>query len=510
MLYRGWVSQPILKPSGADGLEQWLRAYVRQEDLFSPGDRVLVAVSGGPDSVALLYLLKRLEAEWGLALGVGHFDHGLRGRESREEAAFVADLARGLGLPFYLGQGEVAHQARTRKTSVQAAARQLRLHFLNETRRSQGYQKLALGHTADDQVELFFLRLLRGAGPEGLKGMWPATPSGVVRPLLAVGKEVILAWLNQESLAFREDSSNLNRRYLRNRLRLDLLPELTRGYNPQLKKAVWRAMALLQEEERLVAQETARLWPTVARTLTPDFIALQLSELCQLPGSWQKRLLRVALGKFLVDQEISMAQVANLLALAQGRKSGGLISRQDCQVARAGEELHFWRPLPPPPTGAVTLFPASRPQVESPEGWRWQCRTLPPPLSPRPGPAAHTVWLDAARVTFPLEMRYFRPGDRFWPLGAPGPKKLQDFLVNSKIPRWLRPHIPLVASAGEIIWVPGRRLAEPVKLTPATKTALELKISPHTPYTNRIWKTLLAWQGREGEGEVDVGGGPGT
>ncbi|OGP69791.1 MAG: tRNA lysidine(34) synthetase TilS [Deltaproteobacteria bacterium RBG_13_58_19] len=500
MLYRGWVSQPLLKPSGAGGLEQWLRAYVRQDDLFSPGDRVLVAVSGGPDSVALLHLLKRLEAEWGLALGVGHFDHGLRGRESREEAAFVADLARGLGLPFYLGQGDVAHQARTRKTSVQAAARQLRLHFLNETCRSQGYQKLALGHTADDQVELFFLRLLRGTGPEGLKGMWPATPAGVVRPLLAVGKEVILAWLEEESLVYREDSSNLSRRYLRNRLRLDLLPELTRRYNPQLKKAVWRSMALLQEQERLLAQETARVWPTVARTLTPDFIALKLPELFQLPTGWQKRLLRVALGKFLVDQEITMAQVANLLALAQGRKSGGLIPRKDCQVARAGGELHFWRPLPAPPTGAVTLFPASRPQVESAEGWRWQCRTLPQPPSPLPGPEAHTAWLDADRVTFPLEMRYFRPGERFWPLGAPGPKKLQDFLVNSKIPRWLRGHLPLVVSAGEIIWVAGLRLAETVKLTSLTQNALELKISPNNPYTNRVWETLLAWRGG-GEGE---------
>ncbi|MEW6388660.1 MAG: tRNA lysidine(34) synthetase TilS [Thermodesulfobacteriota bacterium] len=500
MLYRGRVSQPLLQPSGAGGLEQWLRAYVRQEDLFRPGERVLVAVSGGPDSVALLHLLQRLETEWGLALGVGHFDHGLRGEESREDAAFVVGLARELGLPCHSGQGEVRRQAQARKTSLQVAARQLRRQFLQETCRSYSYQKLALGHTADDQVELFFLRLLRGAGPEGLKGMWPATPAGVVRPLLAVGKEVILAWLKQESLPFREDSSNLSRRYLRNRLRLDLLPELARQYNPQLKKAVWRLMALLQEDERLLTQETDRVWPGVARTLTPDFLALNLPQLGQLSNPLQKRLLRFALGRFLVDQEITSAQVANLLALAQARRSGGVISFPDCRVARAGPELHFWRLLPPPPSGAATILPASCHRVDSPEGWRWQGHTHPQPPSTLPPPEAHTAWLDAARLTFPLEIRYFRSGDRFWPQGAPGPKKLQDFLVNSKIPRWLRPHLPLVTSAGEIIWVAGLRLAETAKLTPATKTVLELKISPNNPYTERVWKTLRAWQER-GEGE---------
>jgi tRNA(Ile)-lysidine synthase len=168
--------------------------YVRQEQFFTPGERVLVAVSGGPDSVALLHLLARLRPELHLELAVGHFDHGLR-PESLDDARFVAALAQELGLPCHLGQGAVRDLARAAKISLQMAARRLRLNFLKETCRGHAYGKLALGHTADDQVELFFLRLLRGAGPEGLKGMWPATAEGLVRPLLAVGKVVLLAWL---------------------------------------------------------------------------------------------------------------------------------------------------------------------------------------------------------------------------------------------------------------------------------------------------------------------------
>ena len=252
-------------PAAAGDLPEWVLTYARREGLFATGDRVLVAVSGGPDSVALLHLLVRLAPELGLDLGVAHFDHGLRGEDSRADADFVADLARRLGLPCHQGRGQVRDAARRDQVSLQMAARKLRLQFLQDTRRGHGYAKLALGHTADDQVELFWLRLLRGAGLEGLKGMWPATPEGLVRPLLAVGKAVLLAWLEQEALPYRLDASNLSRAYLRNRVRLDLLPHLTRSYNPRLAQTIWRTQSLLQEDERLLARDTAAAWDRVAR-----------------------------------------------------------------------------------------------------------------------------------------------------------------------------------------------------------------------------------------------------
>jgi len=472
-------------------LTDWVLDFVRREALFRPGDRVLVAVSGGPDSVALLHLLAGWRRELGLELAVGHFDHGLRGRESREDAVFVAELARSFNLPCHQGRGDVGELARTHKLSRQMAARRLRLGFLQDTCRAQGYGKLALGHTADDQVELFFLRLLRGTGPEGLKGMWPATAAGLVRPLLSVGKAPLLAWLESRDLPYRRDESNLSRAYRRNRIRLDLLPELMRLYNPRLREAVWRTQALLQEEERLLARETDRLLAQVGRTPAPDFYSLDLTRLLSLEPGWQLRLLRAAVGKISGEPDLSAAQTAALLDLAAAAKSGGLITLGEARVARSGPELHLFRRLPAPVAG-VTRLHAPPGRLESPPGWRWTWSSRARPAGGLLPLEPHVAVLDQERLTFPLEVRYFRAGDRFWPLGAPGPRKLQDFLVDAKLPRWLRPHIPLVVSGGQIVWVAGVRPAEAVKVTEASRTLLTLELQPAAPETRRIWEMLLA------------------
>ena len=504
---------------------------------------VVVAVSGGPDSVALLHLLHRLKNRLGIELGVAHFDHGLRGGKSHEDAEFVVRLAQALDLPCHEGRGEVRELARARKISLQMAGRTLRLGFLKDACREHAYTRLALGHTANDQVELFFLRLLRSAGPEGLKGMWPATPEGLVRPLLGVGKAALLAWLKQEGLPYRQDSSNLSRNYLRNRIRLDLLPELKKAYNPRLTEAVWRAQALLQADERLLTGETARLWAELAREPAPDCYALDLFRFLALDPAWQNRVLRFGVGKILGDRALTSAQVAGLVALARGAQSGGIIPLGDCRVARAGPELYIFRHLPLPLNGpAVTLpitgelnefhpdtppafgregwgegerketglnfldlstptltlppqgggdFNVSGWILDTEEGWRWVVRER----SYRPGepwPPPHTAWLDADKVAFPLQVHYFQPGARFWPAGAPGPKKLQDFLVNQKIPRWLRPFVPLVSDARGLLWVAGLRVAEPVKVTPATRSLLEIHLSSTQQSTRRIWEMLSA------------------
>ena len=201
-----------------------------------------------------------------------------------------------------------------------------RLQFLRDTRDRHGYTRLALGHTADDQVELFWLRLLRGAGLEGLKGMWPATPEGLVRPLLAVGKAVLLAWLEIEALPYRVDASNQSRAYLRNRVRLDLLPYLTRGYNPRLAQTVWRTQTLLQADERLLARDAALAWDRVAQRLAADCFALDLKRFFSLDPALQTRVLRAGVAELGAVLTLTAPQVASLLALAGSERSGGLIS----------------------------------------------------------------------------------------------------------------------------------------------------------------------------------------
>jgi tRNA(Ile)-lysidine synthase len=480
-------------PAKAADLPRWVLDYAREQELFAPGDRVLAAVSGGPDSVALLHLLARLGPELGLSLGVGHFDHGLRG-ESREDAAFVAELAGRLSLPFHLGRGEVRALARREKISLQMAGRRLRLDFFRDTCGTQGYSKVALGHTADDQIELFWLRLFRGAALTGLKGMEPAA-AGLVRPLLAVGKDVLLAWLARESLSFRRDASNLSRAYLRNRVRLDLLPQMIRDYQPRLKQTVWRTMALLKEEDRSLAREAARAWAAAGREVAPGLVALKLPLLVALDKVQQKRLLQSAAGQITPHHTLTASQVASLLDLARGTRSGGVLNLgRDLQAARAGAELHFLEPLPKPLAGA-TLIPMESSEIDAPPGWRWRLKRRPVDAPKELCPAPHATVLDLERLPWPLEARGCRPGDRFWPQGAPGLKKLQDFLVDEKIPRWLRPHLPLLAAGGHVLWVPGLRVADPVKITPETRRLLEVEVRPTTPATRRIWEILLAWRG---------------
>lgn len=489
------MSPPRFAPADPGRLPSDIRRYALEEGLFAPGGRVLAAVSGGPDSVAMLHLLHRLGPEWGLTLGVAHFDHGLRGEASRGEARFVAELAQTLGLPFYGGEGDVRRAARTYKVSLQMAARRLRLDFLLKVRQEQSYHRLALGHTADDQVELFFLRLLRGAGAEGLKGMWPRTPEGLVRPLLAVAKDAVLAWLRHEDLAYREDQSNLSRRYLRNRVRLELVPGLQRDFNPRIKDAVWRLMALLQEDEAFLNQAAAEAWGAVGRFITPHCAALTIPAWLALPPALRTRLVRRTLGRFLAHQEITSSQVSSLLALAQGQRSGGVIDFGTCRVARAGAELHFFPPLPPAPEASATLLPGTG-AVESPAGWRLEAGSLAGPL-PGPGPDfPHIVRVDQDKTAFPLMLRGVQPGDRFRPTGGKGAKKMQDFLVDAKIPRWLRPHLPLVADRQGLIWVPGLRLAEAVTPTPRTVRVLELAISPIDAGAAKVWEFLLAITGQ--------------
>jgi tRNA(Ile)-lysidine synthase len=472
-------------------LPVWLGSYLVREKLCLPGERILVAVSGGPDSTALLHLLARLAPDLGLSLGVAHFNHGLRGAASREDARFVARLAGELGFPFYVGQGEVAAWSRTRHISRQMAARELRRTYLQETRRSHGYQKIALGHTAEDQVELFFLRLLRGSGLAGLKGMWPVSPDGLVRPLLAVGKEPILAWLHHEGLPYREDASNQSRRYLRNRVRLDLIPQLAETYNPRLREAVWRLMALLQEDERLLQEETARWWPKAVAGSSPELVRLSLPTLLDLPPGLRGRLLQAATGRVGGDQSLTTSHLESLLALAQSRQSGGQLSLPGCIAARAGAELHLMPPLPPPPSRSHLVRLEAPGTAETASGWCWEAARLSWPAASW-SRSPEVAWLDAAHVDFPLEFRAPQPGDRFWPAGAPGTRKLQDFLVDRKIPRWLRPYLPLAVSRGQVLWVAGVGTAQTVQIGADTREAIMLRLLPAAPEARRVWEYLLA------------------
>jgi tRNA(Ile)-lysidine synthase len=460
-------------------LFEQVQSYIQSRTLVQPDDRILVGVSGGPDSTALLHLLHRLASRWSITLGVVHFDHCLRGAASGADARWVADLAASLGLPCYSGKGDVRSYKASHKISLQTAARELRQQFFQEIRQKHGYRLLALGHTADDQVELFFLRLLRGAGPEGLKGMWPNS-QGIIRPLLETSKSRIVHWLESEGLSYRLDDSNESRRYRRNQLRLDLLPQLEK-YNPRFGEAVRRFQALLQEQEDYLHQEASRILADLMAA--PDVIpaVLPLKPFLDLHPSLQKRVFRLASAKAGVPLEgLTSRQVSAALHLCRSSRPTGKISLPGNWHLVKENHLVSWRrrPSAPPPLGAeYTIVEPTGAGAFL--GWTFTWTVLLAPaeetiISDSP----ETVCMDYDKLRWPLRFRTFRPGDRFQPLGMSGTKKLQDFFIDAKIPRWRRLFIPLLLSGDEIIWLAGQRLAEPVKVTPQTRRLFKLQAIP--------------------------------
>ncbi len=467
----------------ASSLPHQVLAFIRIQNLIQPQDRILVAVSGGPDSTALLHLLHRLAGHWAIALGVAHFDHALRGEASQAEAAWVQDLAASLGLPCHGGSGDVRRYQKDQKVSCQVAARDLRHRFLREVQEKYGYQKIALGHTADDQLELFFLRLLRGTGPEGLKGMRPRE-RGLIRPLLGMSKAALLAWLANEGLPYRQDASNLDRRYRRNQIRLDLIPRLL-AYNPRLPEAVARLQALLQEQEDYLAQEAQRAFTAVQLPGEMAGFGLSRPGLLELQPVLQKRVLLLACAAAGVPrQRLTQHHLTALGHLAQRPQTGGAVSLPGAwQVQRTGDQL-CWLPasrstVPAPPLAQEVLLAPTAAGTCTFLNWTLTWDTFCRSNGPAAGPEDRTtVWLDADCLQFPLKLRQWRPGDRLQPMGLRGTKKLQDLFVDAKIPRDQRPFMPILLSRDEIIWVVGLRQAEGAKVTPQTRRILQVRAQP--------------------------------
>ena len=446
-----------------NNLPQRVEQTIASHRLLADGDAALVAVSGGVDSMVLLHVLVELSTTHRWKLVVAHFNHQLRGRDADADERFVARTAKRLGLPFESGRADVKEFARARKISVEMAARTLRHEFLARTAGKLSLRNIALAHHADDQVELFFVRLLRGAGTQGLGGMEWSAPSPAVhdiallRPLLGETKAALAEYAHAKKISFREDATNRATDILRNRLRHDLLPRLRRDYAPALDGAVRRSMELVHDEGEFVTLE-AIAWLKKERRGAFDTLHVAL----------QRRVIQLGLLGHGVAPEFGhveelRTQPGEWLTVRAGficrRTAGGDIeARPVRRVNFLSGEAHvtLGQRAGRASVGAAMLTWSFRPGGE-----------LPPP---RP----HTECFDADAVGESIVLRHWRAGDRFQPIGSRHTVKLQDFFVNQKIPRDRRRELWLAtARAGEIFWVEGQRIGERFKVTPATRRMLQ-------------------------------------
>jgi tRNA(Ile)-lysidine synthase len=432
--------------------------------LLEKGDKVLVACSGGADSTALLSTLVELSGEYELRIAVAHFNHRLR-RAAGQDERFVVRLAQQLGLPVYVGREDIRAFAARRGQNIEEAGRERRYKFLRETARRVGADRIATGHTLTDQAETVLLRILRGTGPTGLGGIAPCVDGLIVRPLIEVERGEVETYLRVRTLPHREDESNSNLSYRRNRIRRRLIPYLEKNFESRIVRHLGTLAEISREEER-VWEEMARAEGARSIFRRKDGAVLDARRLSSLPPAVGRRLVRNFLAAVKGDlRRLSFRDIEALRCLAEGkevtlpgnlrfRQEKGLISTP--QKRAVPDRYQFkWdgkKELVVPAVGVTFAVKKIAKGEARPPSYNDKKRVL----------------VDAGKVAFPLLVRNLRKGDRYRPLGSPGRKKLAETMRSKGIVPGERGRRPVFLSGGKIIWVPGLPVAEDFKITPAT------------------------------------------
>jgi len=473
-------------------IERQVRRTIERYDMLRPAERVLVAVSGGSDSTALLAILHRLAPEMRLELHVAHLDHGWRGRAAARDAEFVRRMAVRLRLPVTVGhiRPHVWTAREGRQSSREARAREVRNRFLVETAREIGAHKVALGHTRNDQAESFLLRLLRGSGARGLAGTYPVVDGLIIRPLIDVGRADLVAYLKEKHLTYRVDATNRDLSLTRNRVRRRLLPLLEREFNPGIVEILAHKAELLRDEDAYLGDLAGTKYREIV-SRRGEGVVLQARSLQELPVPVRRRILRLALSEARGDlRRIALQHVEQSLSLLDHPRRRGHVSLPNgTAVDLQGDQVRIMRLVEPPAdrrTPPADEFPREA-------------------LCPVPGQVAlpglgmtlrativqrerlgtdfkragkDRAFLDADLLKGPLLIRPRRPGDRFVPLGSPGSRKVKEFLIDRKIPVDERGRIPLVLSGDRIAWVVDHEIDDRFKVTDATRRILVLEKTP--------------------------------
>ena len=444
-------------------------------NMFSPRSKILVAVSGGPDSVCLLHILDRLAKEMGLSLHIVHINHGIRKREAKREEKFVCHLAGKMGLPITVKSLDVPSYARRKRLTVEEAARDMRYRAFESLATKLSAKKIVLGHTASDQVETVLMHLLRGSGPQGLSGISPVRKLGstsIIRPLIEVNREEILNYLKENNLTFCLDSSNKKIEYFRNKIRLKLLPLLRKSYNKNIDGALLRLSEILKEENAYWGRVVERVLRRVV-SLELGKILIDFRNFLRYNVVVQRRVLYRLFGGI-----VSLRQIEGIRTLAEKSPQGKRIHLgKRLSVRKRGDFLIF------------SSFPERRfkkfnyrirvPGKNEIEELNLTLDTRILDFHPVSDRGTNSAYFDVDKINIKhLMLRNRREGDRFKPFGLKGTKKLSDFLIDKKILRHLRDRVPLLVEGGDILWVVGIRRADKARITEATRRILEVQVLP--------------------------------
>lgn len=449
--------------------------------MFVPGERVAVAVSGGPDSILLLEFMRQFSQESGLTLAITHFNHHLRGAESDADEQFVAERAAQLGLELIRGGAEVARVAQSKRENLEATARDLRYRFFLSLISRQRVDKVATGHNANDQAETVLLRLLRGSGGRGLGGIYPMLDGKIARPFLNLTRGEIEREIQERGLKFRLDSSNQDPRFARNRVRLKVLPLLEAEFNPGVV-ILLKDLAGRARDDEVFLEEAASARARSWRIRDGGREKIALRPLAQFPPALQRRVLRhmllSACGNVRWFTAAHIESLRRFAAFSQSGKvldlPGGiraskefdwLVIRPEGYEMESREGFHFV--IAPP---AEVLIPQTRLKFRF-----FIAENLPKGAPETEYNYGEAVQLDLAKVRDDLILRNWRPGDRFQPVGSRRASKVKEFFLKRRIPASSRGLWPVLLSASQIVWVDGFPPAQGYAASASTPLVLKIE-----------------------------------
>jgi tRNA(Ile)-lysidine synthase len=483
------ILKTLLCSKGSSVMLRTIRKTIEKFAMLKTGTHILAAVSGGPDSVALLRVLTILSPEYGLRLTVAHLNHGLRGVEADKEENFVRKLCAETGISCICRKVDISSLHKGQGRSLEEIAREARYKFLDEIANSFGADRIATGHHRDDQAETVLINLIRGSGSEGLKGILPVRDGRIIRPMIEVTRHEIIEFLGREELTYMIDSSNLIPVFFRNRIRNDLIPTLIANYNPRIVQGLCQTAEIMRRDDDYLQQVVRQIllkWGVVTDT---EEAVLPLTAFRGLHEALQGRIIKVLMkGCSTAKTGLGYRHIEAVLDLVHSPRRFALLDLP-CRISiekaentirirkggvwkgRGGERegefpLHGFE--------FVTQVPGTVLMAESGMTVRLEFVEKPSLTEMRNRP--QTAFMDYDCIDPPLILRSMKPGDRMAFMGMGGVKKLKKYFIDRKIPRALRSRIPLLVDSKSVIWIAGERISERVRVTRQTKRVLKAEM----------------------------------
>lgn len=454
-----------------------VKETIKKHNMLAMGDRIVVAVSGGADSVALLKALSIISSEYNLFIVAAHFNHGLRGEESDSDESFVENLSKSMGVVFESGYVDIPSLIKKKGGSTETICRNERYKFLRNMQKKHKADKIALGHNLDDQAETVVMKFLRGSGMKGLRGILPMRDEIYIRPLISITRKKILNFLKKEEIKHVTDSSNIEDTYLRNRIRNRLIPELRENYNPGLVENLGHMANIIRTEDDYIKTTVEEILESWDINRNEGEIRIKIPELVKLHKAIQWRIIKTLLQNYSPSKKgVGYIHVKSVMDLVDGDNPSGTLNLPFYLEVRREYDLIIVSEKKPHKNGEFCYDIEIPGTVAIKELDIKVNFHLIDKISSTNFNESSTVFMDYDQISFPLVIRNVKSGERIQPFGMNGTKKLKSFFIDEKIPKNRRREIPLLVDQKSVLWIMGMRLCERAKITDKTRSIVKVEI----------------------------------